>query len=422
MGDLVRNGLLLLVFIIFLSVGFSRYVDYPLVYVINQNREPIPGVNVTVTYQSNENRYVTSFPVVTDSSGKAELRVTALANNPDLTYKVTIDYFDYTDTNTITYNPNIKSSTYFTVPINRLRVYISSPETGPINATTDIMGIKQETNVGHVFYYLPPGEYVMRVTYSGEDFEFPFEMGSEHQSLEFSVYEYTPIIEFVDDTGYHLNGTLTVCEKTFAVTSPQNITIICPNQQFASAEVLAKKVTQSINLEDLKIRFVFDLTKPVVRDVKFYADRTSWGVDLDANDPGVYPSGLPNSLRMTYTIQRPSDVNVIQKDVQLTLKQGTQYIYSGIFEHEHPGTRIDATIEVVDIAGNRERLSRTFIVGQDAAIPIGGGQDTNITTDPNGEDIEPDSSELDLVLLGITLVAVIIVVGIIFYLKNKYME
>lgn len=430
MGDKVIKGkfirievIVFMVLIFMLNSVYSGYVDYPTVKVVDQNYRLVKGVEVTVTYQRSwrPGDYVTSLPVLTDDHGTAHLRVVNTVpdeDNPDYTYTITIRYLNYTDSQKVTYSPKKYASVYFVIPLHKLMAYIYSPGKGGVNATTSIMGIEKNTTKGYVWYTLPPGEYVMYITYMNETFQLPVTMGEQDTYVNFTINEYEPTIEFVDDKGVHLNGTLTVCGKSFDIVSPQKIKVVCTPIQNATAEVYAKRLTQSVDLSKSVIRFVFDITGPVVREALFYADKQSWGVKLDAYDPGVYASGLKDYADIEFSILRPGETTPIRRSAKLYYNSSI-HRYVGIFQHEDPGTRIDAVITVSDNAGNEETYSTTFVVGEDARITEHEGTVAKNETQQN-EEKEKNEGGIDWTLVIGFIVLVIIIAGIVYYLKNKY--
>ncbi|MCD6227427.1 hypothetical protein J7J90_02955 [Candidatus Micrarchaeota archaeon] len=420
----MKTWLFVMLFVsIFMGFVYAGYVDHPIIYTVDQNYVPIKGVEVTVTYQHSwrAGDYVTSLPVLTDDHGKVQLRVTNTVPEEmgvEKTYTVNIRYLNYTDSQTLTYSPKRQTKTYFVIPVNQLTVYIYSPKKGSVNASTNILNIEKQTDHGYVFYHLPPGDYTLNITYEGETFQLPIHMGNQDMSTNYSISEYEPTIEFVDDKGNQLNGTLNVCGKQFNITSPQKIKIVCTADQNATAEVYAKRVIQPVDLSHSNIRFVFDVTRPVVREAVFYANKQSWGVNLDAYDPGVYPSGIKDNVMMSCSVLRPGESNPVVRTFHLVYNK-TRNRYYGVFKHEDPGTRIDAVITISDNAGNIETYSTTFIVGEDARINDDSSTVVNTTDTDNTKKQE---GGIDWILVIVIIVVVIIIAGVVYYLKNKYSE
>lgn len=390
---------------------FAEFVDYPMVYVVDQKYRPIKGAQVTVSYQSSENKYVTSLPVETDDFGKAELRVVNLVKkNPDLYYTLTLWYFDYTDSQEVKHT-GAPVRRHFIVPVNQFTAYISSID-GAAKYSANILGIEKNSSKGNVWYHLPPGEYVMNITYKNQTIQKQISMDDIDQQVAFSINEYMPMIEIVDDKGNHLNGVLTVCGKEFNISSPQKIMIVCSPEQQAEVDVYTKTITQTVDLSQDKVRFVFDVTRPLIREVVFYADKESWGVTLDAYDPGLYPSGIKDNIEIKYSILRANEKIPIRRTSVLVYDKATGK-YRRVFQYEKPGTYIDITITIQDNSENIEQYSTGFTVGQDAKIIM------NKTTDANNGKEGNNGFGIDIGMVIGGIVVILIIAGIIVYFKTK---
>ncbi len=433
-GDFVKRWLFIFVMIffsLFVTDLMAGFVDYPTVYVVDQDYRPVSGVEVTVTYQKNwQGDYVTSFPVLTNSQGKVELRVSvpvAEEYDFDTSYTVAISHMGYTDSKKLTYNPNADhGQTYFNIPLHQFRAYLTDTENKPVNASVTIMGQIEQTDKGFAWFHLPPGEFLMNVTYDSANHIYNVTMGEDDYNDVFILNEYYPTIEFVSDNGDHLNGTLSACGKEYDINSPEQVRMSCSPAQVAVAEVGENRLTQNVDFSQDFVMFIFDFTLPTVNEVVFSSDNSKWVVTVDAEDPGIYSSGLKDEIPMSYSILNPGATTPIKRQTGLSYDNNLGK-YIGTFEPEQKDTRIDATISISDNSGNIERFSTVFIVGKDIldVIPV---NDTNNTNGDgnNGNGSGNNGIGFDWILLIIIAVIIVIVLlGAYFYLqssKEEYVE
>lgn len=340
--------------------GLNFYDEF-FVQVLDAKSRPVEGAAVTVHYQVQSNKYndVTRY---TDRSGKAFFSISN--TEPMLSFvdcKIDISAAKAgatasTSTTVGEHGPTIdlKIPTIYYLWVDVLdqhgnHIRNATVYANDLNATTDV--------TGRATFQLPAGEVYLLVKYLDGKREAGITI-TDDVTYAISFTTYSMKIRVVDDSDRPLpEASIVVGAKSYSVNNDGLLEVANILNPRPSVIVSYKNLEKNVDVDlDMQVNYVvvFDVTPPVVEDVKVLPGNKSTRIVITAYDPGQRSSGIADGgITVHYTVkelERQAGVYISGKD---------QFVAE--IPHQPLNTVVKFSIEVRDAAGNYKTIEGNYI-------------------------------------------------------------